>query len=346
MIGATPLPPPPRPHARTTSSSPASPAEPLAERGRGLRHAVFLGHHRTSQGDPPAADRPALRLRRRALGHARRDHGLRPGRRLPQPGPALPLRPAGVVDDGAAHGRHRRGHGALRPRAAASPSSSEHQVTHAQFVPTMFVRMLKLPDEVRNGYDLSSLRSVVHAAAPCAPEVKRRMIEWWGPIIHEYYSGTEGMGMTWITSAEALTHPGSVGKAIWGEVHVVRRRRRGAPDRARTASSTSAARSGAATFEYNHDPEKTRQTLQRQGLGHAVGRRAPRRRGLPLPDRPQAVHDRLGRRQHLPAGDRGRPGPAPRRGRRRRLRRPRARNGGGGQGRGPARPGHRRRAPS
>ena len=87
----------------------------------------------------------------------------------------------------------------------------EHQVTHAQFVPTMFVRMLKLADEVRDRYDVSSLRSVVHAAAPCAPEVKRRMIEWWGPIIHEYYSGTEGMGMTWITSAEALTHPGSVG---------------------------------------------------------------------------------------------------------------------------------------
>ena len=96
----------------------------------------------------------------------------------------------------------------------------QHKVTHAQFVPTMFVRMLKLSDEVRSRYDVSSLRSVVHVAAPCAPEVKRRMIEWWGPVIHEYYSGTEGLGMTWITSAEALTHPGSVGKAIWGEVHV------------------------------------------------------------------------------------------------------------------------------
>ena len=97
----------------------------------------------------------------------------------------------------------------------------QHHVTHAQFVPTMFVRMLKLPDDVHARYDLSSLRSVVHAAAPCAPEVKKRMIEWWGPVIHEYYSGTEGLGMTWITSAEALTHPGSVGRAIWGEVHVL-----------------------------------------------------------------------------------------------------------------------------
>ena len=87
----------------------------------------------------------------------------------------------------------------------------QHRVTHAQFVPTMFVRMLKLPDEVRAGYDLSSSRRWCTRRAPCAPEVKRRMIEWWGPIIHEYYSGTEGMGMTWITSAEALAHPGSVG---------------------------------------------------------------------------------------------------------------------------------------
>ena len=86
----------------------------------------------------------------------------------------------------------------------------EHKVTHAQFVPTMFVRMLKLPEDVRASYDVSSLRSVVHAAAPCAPEVKRRMIEWWGPVIHEYYSGTEGMGMTWISSEEAR-HPPRLG---------------------------------------------------------------------------------------------------------------------------------------
>ncbi len=84
----------------------------------------------------------------------------------------------------------------------------------------MFVRMLKLSDEERRAHDLSSLRSAVHAAAPCAPEVKRRMIEWWGPVIHEYYSGTEGLGMTWITSPEALAHPGSVGRAVWGVAHV------------------------------------------------------------------------------------------------------------------------------
>ena len=139
-----------------------------------------------------------------------------------------------------------------------------HKVTHAQFVPTMFVRMLKLPDDVRSAYDVSSLRSVVHAAAPCAPEVKRRMIEWWGPIIHEYYSGTEGLGMTWITSEQALTHPGSVGRPIWGEVHVC------GDDGEEVPSGEDGvvyfgARAGTPTFEYNNDPEKTRQTFNAHG---------------------------------------------------------------------------------
>ena len=139
-----------------------------------------------------------------------------------------------------------------------------HRVTHAQFVPTMFVRMLKLPEDVRTSYDVSSLRSVVHAAAPCAPEVKRRMIEWWGPVIHEYYSGTEGMGMTWITSEEALTHPGSVGRAIWGQVHVC------GDDGAELPLDEDGVvyfggRADTPSFEYNHDPEKTRQTFNARG---------------------------------------------------------------------------------
>jgi long-chain acyl-CoA synthetase len=141
----------------------------------------------------------------------------------------------------------------------------EHRVTHAQFVPTMFVRMLKLPDEVRARSDVSSLRSVVHAAAPCAPEVKRRMIEWWGPIIHEYYSGTEGMGMTWITSPEALTHSGSVGQAIWGEVHVC-----GDDGEELPVGQDGVVYFGGrseATFEYNNDPEKTRQSFHAKGWG-------------------------------------------------------------------------------
>jgi long-chain acyl-CoA synthetase len=139
----------------------------------------------------------------------------------------------------------------------------EHRVTHAQFVPTMFVRMLKLPDDVRSRYDVSSLRSVVHAAAPCAPEVKRRMLEWWGPIVHEYYSGTEGMGMTWIGPQDALTHPGSVGRAIWGEVHIC-----GDDGVELPVGETGVVYFGGRTdtsFEYNHDPEKTRQSFNDKG---------------------------------------------------------------------------------
>ena len=91
-----------------------------------------------------------------------------------------------------------------------------HGVTHMHMVPTMFVRLLKLPDEVRARYDLSSLRVVVHGAAPCPVEVKRRMIEWWGPVIHEYYGATETGLMTAHGSADALAKPGTVGRALPG----------------------------------------------------------------------------------------------------------------------------------
>ncbi|GAB7145060.1 acyl-CoA synthetase [Mycobacterium riyadhense] len=95
-----------------------------------------------------------------------------------------------------------------------------HGVTHAQFVPTMFVRMLKLPEPVRDRYDISSLRCVIHAAAPCPVDVKHRMMEWFGPIIHEYYGGTEGFAGTTIGPQEWLAHPGSVGKPF-SPVHVL-----------------------------------------------------------------------------------------------------------------------------
>ncbi len=95
-----------------------------------------------------------------------------------------------------------------------------HRVTHAQFVPTMFVRMLKLPRAVREAYDVSSLRCVIHAAAPCPVDVKHKMMDWFGPIIHEYYGGTEGFAGTTIGPEEWLAHPGSVGKPL-SPVHVL-----------------------------------------------------------------------------------------------------------------------------
>ncbi|NEA24114.1 AMP-binding protein [Actinomadura bangladeshensis] len=96
----------------------------------------------------------------------------------------------------------------------------KYRVTHSQWVPTMFIRMLKLPDETRARYDVSSLACAVHAAAPCPVPVKERMIDWWGPILHEYYAGTEGNCFVYTNSADWLTHKGTVGRPILGEVHV------------------------------------------------------------------------------------------------------------------------------
>ncbi|OFB36781.1 acyl-CoA synthetase [Mycolicibacterium sp. (ex Dasyatis americana)] len=96
-----------------------------------------------------------------------------------------------------------------------------YRVTHAQFVPAMFVRMIKLPKSTRRRYDLSSLQRVVVAAAPCPAEIKREMLEWWGPIIDEYYSSSEGSGVTYITAEEWIERPGSVGRPLVGIPHIV-----------------------------------------------------------------------------------------------------------------------------
>jgi long-chain acyl-CoA synthetase len=95
-----------------------------------------------------------------------------------------------------------------------------YRVTYAQFVPTMFIRLLRLPEPVRRRYDVSSLRAVAHSAAPCPVEVKRRMIEWFGPVINEYYSATEAAGHVSIRSEEWLAHPGSVGRVAPGSVAI------------------------------------------------------------------------------------------------------------------------------
>ncbi|MDG2002970.1 MAG: AMP-binding protein [Novosphingobium sp.] len=95
-----------------------------------------------------------------------------------------------------------------------------HKITHSQWVPTMFIRMLRLDPEIRAKYDLSSHRYAIHAAAPCPVEVKRQMIDWWGPVIEEYYSSTEGAGMSMISSEQWLAHPGSVGRSISNPLHI------------------------------------------------------------------------------------------------------------------------------
>ena len=97
----------------------------------------------------------------------------------------------------------------------------QHQVTHSQWVPIMFVRMLKLAASVRAQYELSSMQVAIHAAAPCPIDVKEQMIEWWGPVMVEYYSSSEAAGFTIIDSATWLTHKGSVGKPLFGVPHIV-----------------------------------------------------------------------------------------------------------------------------
>ena len=96
-----------------------------------------------------------------------------------------------------------------------------YRITHSQWVPTMFFRLLALPDEVRARYDLSSHRCAIHAAAPCPPEFKERMIDWWGPIVWEYYAGSERNGATCISTADWLAHRGSVGRACVGTIHIL-----------------------------------------------------------------------------------------------------------------------------
>ena len=94
-------------------------------------------------------------------------------------------------------------------------------ITHGQFVPAMFVRMLKLPESVRNSYDVTSLKRVVHAAAPCPVDIKKQMIDWWGPIIDEYYASSEGSGASFIRAEDWLAHPGSVGRPLVGVPHIL-----------------------------------------------------------------------------------------------------------------------------
>ncbi len=128
-----------------------------------------------------------------------------------------------------------------------------YSVTHSQWVPTMFIRMLKLEEAVRNSFDLSSLEIAIHAAAPCPVPVKRQMIEWWGPVLLEYYAGTEGNGSTFITSEQWLLKPGSVGAAPPGTLHICD------PDGNELPPGEEGGVyfSGGAEFEYHNAPEKT-----------------------------------------------------------------------------------------
>jgi fatty-acyl-CoA synthase len=136
-----------------------------------------------------------------------------------------------------------------------------HRVTHGFFVPTMFVRMLKLPEEERASVDVSSLERVIHAAAPCPTDVKARMLDWWGPVIDEFYAGSEGGGITYVSAEEWRAHPGSVGRSYLGEIHIC-------GDNGEEVSVGEPGViwfGGAAPINYHNDPEKSRSVTNDRG---------------------------------------------------------------------------------
>lgn len=132
-----------------------------------------------------------------------------------------------------------------------------YQITHSQWVPTMFVRMLKQPEADRRGWDLSSHKLAIHAAAPCSQDVKRKMIDWWGPILLEYYAGSEGNGMTLVDSASWLKHPGTVGQAINATLHVCDEAGQELPE---GETGLIYFEQEKVAYKYHNDPGKTRES--------------------------------------------------------------------------------------
>ncbi len=139
--------------------------------------------------------------------------------------------------------------------------TEQHRATQTQLVPTMFVRMLKLPDDVRAKYDVSSLKGAVHAAAPCPVDVKARMIDWWGPILIEYYAGSEGNGVTVSNSEQWLSHRGTVGKSVIGEIKILDDDGGELP----VGETGTVYFAGTPTFAYHNDPDKTKRAYNEHG---------------------------------------------------------------------------------
>ncbi|APV37642.1 acyl-CoA synthetase [Acinetobacter soli] len=137
----------------------------------------------------------------------------------------------------------------------------KYTISHATFVPTHFIRLLNLPDTRRQSFDSSSLKAVIHAAAPCPVPVKQAMIDWWGPILHEYYSGTEQCGITALNSAQWLNKPGSVGQAVLGKIKVLDEQQ----NELEIGQVGDIYFADGPQFEYYKDPEKTKTAYSKQG---------------------------------------------------------------------------------
>lgn len=207
-------------HADGAELLAATSAEPLADQPRGADMLYSSGTTGRPKGiKPPLPDRQVDEPGDLMLAVFGRLYGFGEDTVYLSPAPvyhAAPLRYCGMIQStGGTVVMMQR----FDPEAALA-AIERHRVTHGQFVPTMFVRMLKLPAATRERYDVSSIRVAVHAAAPCPVDVKRAMIDWWGPVLQEYYASTEANGVTLIDSAAWLEHPGSVGRAALGVIHV------------------------------------------------------------------------------------------------------------------------------
>lgn len=237
------------------------PDTPIADESAGVDMLYSSGTTGRPKGvrvalpDPPAIDAPNV-LAMLAAGL----YGFGPETRYLSPAPlyhAAPLRWSMAV--------HRLGGTVVMMQhfdpEAALEAIERYGITHSQWVPTHFIRMLKLPDEARARRDLSSLKVAIHAAAPCPVPVKQAMIDWWGPVIHEYYAGSEGNGMTVIGPEDWLAHPGSVGRAVHGVAHVCNEDGeelpRGEEGLIFFESPTQ--------FEYHNDPAKTADSRNAMG---------------------------------------------------------------------------------
>jgi fatty-acyl-CoA synthase len=146
------------------------------------------------------------------------------------------------------------------PRAALA-TIERYRVNASQWVPTHFVRMLKLDAAQRAEHDLSTLKVAIHAAAPCPIPVKEAMIDWWGPVLYEYYAGSEGNGLTTINSAEWLDHKGSVGKAAYGTLHICDEQ----GEEVGTGEEGLVYFEGGGQFVYHNDPVKTAEACNAKG---------------------------------------------------------------------------------
>ena len=240
-----------------------------ADRGRMRRHrdALFVRHHRPAEGHLAAAAGAAGRPSNcRCSISCMKLWQYREGMIYLSPAPLYHSAPQAAVNLAIKSG------GTVIIMEQFDPERylelvEQWGITHTQLVPTMFSRMLKLPEDVRKRYDLSSLEIAIHAAAPCPAPVKEDMIKWWGPIIHEYYGATEGLGFTACNSEEWLAHRGTVGRVLLGDLHILDENMKPCP----IGTPGTVWFKTATPFEYFNDPTKTTEARSPDGTMSTVG---------------------------------------------------------------------------